>query len=247
MEPIEQLASNIEQFSRNVRTLETKIKVLKTNDTKDNRREILQLVADTTELARITESSCRRVDVKHMDTREQIQHSRLMKALRDYMTKFQSLQQTAAEIEQEALDRASAAGSPIAHPSPFREPIREEPHSPSLTPQVYRQVQASATEDEEQAAAVRQLESNINDIRTIFKDLAAMVHEQGEVVEQIDEKTDIAATRVESGNQNLVQAAKYKRCSNRLTCCIVCIVTTVVVVVVIAVLIVVLIVKKIIS
>eukprot|EP00731_Ephydatia_muelleri_P037638 Em0526g2a len=225
-----------------------KSKLLNTNsDTKDNRRQILQLVDDTTALARITETSCRKVDPTDLSDRQRMQYGRLMKAFKDSMTRFQSLQQTTAEMEQEAFDRTSAAGSPIAYPSPIREATREEPRPPSFTPQAYRQVQASTSEANESAAAIRQLESNINDMKTIFDDLAAMVAEQGEVVEQIGEKTEIAANHVESGNQELVQATKYKKCSNRLTCCIVYVVVTVLVIVLVTVLVVVLVVLKIVK
>ncbi len=48
---------------------------------------------------------------------------------------------------------------------------------------------------QERERSIRQLESDIVDVNTIFKDLATMVHEQGEMIDSIeqvcDEKVDL--------------------------------------------------------
>lgn len=48
------------------------------------------------------------------------------------------------------------------------------------------------------------------DVNTIFKDLATMVHEQGEVIDSIESHVDSAAVRVDEGTAQLQQAAMYK-------------------------------------
>ncbi len=47
---------------------------------------------------------------------------------------------------------------------------------------------------QERERSIRQLESDIVDVNTIFKDLATMVHEQGEVVDSIE--ANVESTQV---------------------------------------------------
>ncbi|XP_011409634.2 PREDICTED: syntaxin-7-like [Amphimedon queenslandica] len=84
---------------------------------------------------------------------------------------------------------------------------------------------------------MRQLETEILDINDIFRDLGTMVHDQGEIIDNIEANVEIAGTRVESGNKQLGRAVKHKRCSRRLTVCILCILLAVAIAIVITILI----------
>ena len=50
------------------------------------------------------------------------------------------------------------------------------------------------------------------DVNTIFKDLATMVHEQGEMVDSIEANVESAQMRVEEGTIQLALASKYQVC-----------------------------------
>merc|ERR1711893_253338 len=63
---------------------------------------------------------------------------------------------------------------------------------------------------QERERAMRQLESDIVDVNTIFKDLAAMVHEQGDLVDSIENNVEAAEVRVTEGTDQLRQAEQYK-------------------------------------
>ena len=63
---------------------------------------------------------------------------------------------------------------------------------------------------QEREKSIRQLESDIVDMNTIFKDLATMVHEQGEMVDSIEVHVGDAAVRVNEGTTQLRQAEQYK-------------------------------------
>lgn len=60
-------------------------------------------------------------------------------------------------------------------------------------------------------------QSDIVDVNTIFKELATMVHEQGEMIDSIEANVETAQMRVEEGTNQLSTAASYqvihlKRC-----------------------------------
>merc|ERR1712142_1203448 len=63
---------------------------------------------------------------------------------------------------------------------------------------------------QERERAVRQLESDILDVNTIFKDLATLVHDQGEVIDSIEANVESTHVRVQEGTEQLRQAENYK-------------------------------------
>ncbi|XP_023325653.1 syntaxin-12 [Eurytemora carolleeae] len=68
---------------------------------------------------------------------------------------------------------------------------------------------------QERERAVRQLEADIGDVNQIFKDLAAMVHDQGELVDSIEANVESSSVRVEEGTQQLLQAERYQNKARR--------------------------------
>ena len=62
----------------------------------------------------------------------------------------------------------------------------------------------------ERERAVTQLEADIMDVNQIFKDLAAMVHEQGELVDSIEANVETSSIRVNEGTEQLRQAERYQ-------------------------------------
>merc|ERR1719192_2039359 len=68
---------------------------------------------------------------------------------------------------------------------------------------------------EERERSMRQLESDITDVNTIFKDLATMVHEQGEVIDSIESNIESTTVQVTTGTEQLRQAAVYQNKARR--------------------------------
>merc|ERR1711934_244465 len=66
---------------------------------------------------------------------------------------------------------------------------------------------------------------SIQDLNTIFKELATMVSEQGEMVDRIDVNIENASIKVDEGLRQLQQAHKYQK-ANRKMKCIMCLAPT---------------------
>ncbi|KAK7486647.1 hypothetical protein BaRGS_00022048, partial [Batillaria attramentaria] len=62
----------------------------------------------------------------------------------------------------------------------------------------------------EREERIRQLESDVLDVNEIFRDLGAMISEQGEVLNDIEANVERAYSNVETGNEQLVKAADYQ-------------------------------------
>jgi len=78
---------------------------------------------------------------------------------------------------------------------------------------------------EENTKAIRRREQEINsivqsiqDLNTIFRDLAAMVTEQGEVVDRIDYNIENTSIKVEHGLEQLKKASKYQKNNRKMKC-----------------------------
>jgi len=68
-------------------------------------------------------------------------------------------------------------------------------------------------EDENRELA--QLEQDMTDLVDVFGEVNKLVHEQGEVIDTIEDHVDKAVEKVEQGNVELVQAADHKRAATK--------------------------------
>merc|ERR1712130_152372 len=78
---------------------------------------------------------------------------------------------------------------------------------------------------EENNKAIRRREQEINsivqsiqDLNTIFRDLATTVTEQGEVVDRIDYNIENTSIKVEHGLEQLKKASKYQKSNRKMKC-----------------------------
>lgn len=80
-----------------------------------------------------------------------------------------------------------------------------------------RQAQISMESDvnlsqlKEREAALRKLENDIVDVNMIFKDLAVMVHDQGEMIDSIESNVEQVQIRVNEANTHLESAKKNQQ------------------------------------
>ncbi|GAB6029986.1 LD27581p [Chamberlinius hualienensis] len=76
--------------------------------------------------------------------------------------------------------------------------------------------QEYAREREDQ---IHQLEEDILDINQIFRDLGALVHEQGDTINTIEANIDRTYQTVDAGRQELQKASNYQKSYRKKICC----------------------------
>jgi len=81
---------------------------------------------------------------------------------------------------------------------------------------------------EENSKAIKRREEEINsivqsitDLNSIFKDLASMVSEQGEIVDRIDYNIENTSLKVENGLEQLKKANKYQSKNRKMKCIVI--------------------------
>lgn len=68
---------------------------------------------------------------------------------------------------------------------------------------------------QERESAIIQLEADIADVNMIFKDLATMVHDQGEIIDSIEQNIETAVVDIQSGNTQLRQAREHQQAARK--------------------------------
>ncbi|KAK1947490.1 Syntaxin-1A [Phytophthora citrophthora] len=67
---------------------------------------------------------------------------------------------------------------------------------------------------------VLKLEQSVAELHQMFLDLALLVEQQGELLDQIDHQVRSAANYVEQGNQEMTKAIKYQKAHRKKMCCL---------------------------
>ncbi|XP_078683168.1 syntaxin-12-like isoform X3 [Branchiostoma floridae x Branchiostoma belcheri] len=226
------VSSNVQKITSNVSQVQRMVNQLGTaQDTHELRDKLHQMQHYTNQLAKDTNkylkdlSNLPNPSSQSEQRQRKMQRERLTNDFSTALNNFQTVQRRAAEKERECVSRARAnSGLP---PNPFDDDIRTgdgqliaidgDQGGSSMTAQMMEE-ESNLEMIRERETAIRQLEADIMDVNSIFKDLATMVHEQGEMIDSIEANVESAAIHVESGNQQLRQASDYQKKSRRKMC-----------------------------
>ncbi|KAF0309688.1 Syntaxin-12 [Amphibalanus amphitrite] len=220
------ISTNIQKISQNVSSMQRMVRQLGTpQDTADLRAQLHQIQHYTNQLAKDTHRSRKDLDLLPAplspSTQRQwkLQRERLTNDFTTALSSFQNVQRQAAEQEREEVKRARAESG-----TGFFTESEGGRHDPLVQLGGHQsQTQAVMEEEErmqelrERETAVRQLESDIMDVNQIFKDLATMVHEQGEVIDSIEANVESTHMNVGQGVQQLAKASDYQSWTRKQT------------------------------
>jgi len=226
------IGTNIQKISQNVSSIQRIVTQLGTPaDNQQLRAKLHQVQHYTGQLAKDTNKILRDLAAINLPTSEQrglkLQRERLVNEFTTALNSFQSLQREAAQKEKDEVKRVRS-GSGLAPPPSTGS--RDNPlvfldDSTERQPPEVSQRQVQAFEEEvdvqaleERERAIRQLESDIVDVNTIFKELSTMVHEQGDMIDSIEANVESAQMRVEEGTNQLATASSYQTKIRRRKC-----------------------------
>ena len=135
-----------------------------------------------------------------------LQRERLQADFTRALDNFQRAQRSAAQKEKDAIKKFKTAGGQTAQ----TDLIDIEGGGGANRAQMMMQEEQNLEHLVERERAVNQLEADIMDVNQIFKDLAAMVHDQGEMVDSIEANVETSSIRVNEGTEQLRQAERYQ-------------------------------------
>lgn len=217
------VSNNIQVMTKNVAAIQRMVNQIgTTRDVPEQFEELQQKQRETGKLAKDASAYLKQLSLvdpasPQEERQRKIQQDKIKDNFANVLNNFQKVQRLAAEKEKASVQRARAASLDQQH-----EPKEQNQFYQQQSPQVQLQTETELSLDliKEREAAIRNLESDILDVNEIFKDLALMVHEQGDMIDSIEANVDSAAGNVETANVQLEKARNYQKASRKKMCCL---------------------------
>ncbi|XP_022240893.1 syntaxin-12-like isoform X2 [Limulus polyphemus] len=224
------VGTNIQKITQNVSSVQKMVNQLGTTlDSESLHSQLHQIQNYTNQLAKDTHQHLRKLISldKSSSQHDQRQNTFLKEKLTNNFTEalknFQAVQRLAAQKEKASVMRArlysGLQGDPNADESPDIGTALIDLASPTHSQtalQIEDEVDLELLREREQS--IKKLESDIVDVNQIFKDLASMVYEQGEIIDSIEANVESSAIHVEQGTQQLVKARHHQAKVRRKKC-----------------------------
>jgi len=222
------IAGNIQKISQNVSSITRMVGQLgsSTHDPSPELRSQLHKITHYTgQLAKDTNEDLKELNKFNLNDQRQLklQREKLTSEFSSVLNSFQNIQRSAAQKEKEALKASSGTKTPFLEGPPSSQSRSQQQQQNQGQMQMFQDVLEDEQENEQlrlREQAIRQLESDILDVNQIFKELATMVHEQGEMVDSIEAHVESAQIEVSEGARQLERAHTYQNKARRKQFCI---------------------------
>lgn len=237
----EVISTNVQKVSQNVASMQKMVNQLGTpQDCESLRSQLHQVQHYTNQLVKDTNNHLKDLSLlpNPTSTSEQKQRKmlkeRLTSQFSDALKNFQDAQRNAAQKEKESVMRARAHSGLMGNPFDGDKPTNASNLIDLASPTQNQMMTSLQMEEEvnldllrEREDAVRKLEADIVDVNHIFKDLATMVHEQGEVIDSIEANVEQAQIQVSEGTTQLAKARAHQANARRKACFLILVLTLV--------------------
>ncbi|XP_056142606.1 syntaxin-12-like [Lampris incognitus] len=224
-------STNIQKITQNTGQIKTMLCQMGTRqETSELQERLQQLQHYTNQLAKETNRHLKELGSlpsppSPSEQRQQkIQKERLMNDFSAALNNFQVMQRRAAEKEKESVARARAGSRLMGDGCNVDEQLVTFAKEDDDWGQSQSQIEEPAITEEdleiirERETNIRQLEADIMDVNQIFKDLAIMIHDQGEIIDSIEANVESAEVHVDRGTAQLQRAAYYQKKSRKRMC-----------------------------
>ncbi|XP_068189948.1 syntaxin-12 [Antennarius striatus] len=227
---IQTCSSNIQKITQNTAQIKSMVNQLGTRqDTSELQERLQQIQHYTNQLAKETNKHLKEFGSVPLppslseQRQQKIQRDRLMNDFSAVLNNFQAVQRRAAEKEKESVARARAGSRLSTEDTSWDEKLVSFDNQEDWGQISTQSDEAAITEEDlelikERETNIRQLESDILDVNQIFKDLAVMIHDQGEMIDSIEANVEHAEVHVDRGTEQLQRAALYQQKSRKKMC-----------------------------
>lgn len=227
---IQTCSSNIQKITQNTAQIKSMVNQLGTRqDTSELQDRLQHIQHFTNQLAKETNKHLKDLgsvspsSAPSEQRQQKIQKDRLMNDFSAALNNFQAIQRQAAQKEKESVARARAGSRLSAEDGVSEEQLVSFDNQEDWAQTTTQTTEEAITEEDlelikERETNIRQLESDILDVNQIFKDLAVMIHDQGEMIDSIEANVESAEVHVDRGTEQLQRAAYYQQKSRKKMC-----------------------------
>ena len=225
-------SSSVTQLSRQVALLGTK------RETERVRERVRDLIEETQNDIKEIGEGLKRVAVwEDMNPGQKFTQGKLNREFRASLTEFQVLQRTAIDKQRES---ASAARAALEDARPGSPSGQQRPAGPGQEQEQLRLADQSEVDFQEnlimeREIEIRQIEQSMGELNELFRDVAHMVHEQGEQLDLISDNVVRTRDDTRGASRELTQASRHQRNARNKACCLLIILAVVLTVVIVAV------------
>lgn len=239
------ISSNIFAINNGASALEQSLKQLGTAADSSLLREKIHstqqtcndIIANTTKSLRTLTSVISSVNLPQRENRQQrLQLERLKNEFQEIVKRYSSLQgQIADKMKRELAlkPHKSVSGWSFEEEGKYDE---EQSLMEAEKLQQQKKLEADLEYEQkllaEREQRIQQIEADMLDINSVFRDLAALVHEQGYTIDTIESNVESVAENTARGTEQLSKASTYQR-SYRKKLCILLVILTVVVLIIV--------------
>lgn len=233
-----QLSDRLFSLTANITRLSSQIALLGTKRETDRVRERVQdLLQETSDTFKEVGEGLKKVQAwPDVGPSQKYTQGKLAQEFRASLTEFQVLQRRALERQ-----RASASAAKVA--------LEESQSSPQVESegqqqqQKQQQKQRLAEQDEvdfqeslivERESEIRNIEQSVSELNELFRDVAHMVHEQGQHLDIISDNITNTRDDTRNADQQLRTAARHQRSARGKACCLLIILVLVLTIIILA-------------
>ncbi|KAK4989755.1 SNAP receptor [Elasticomyces elasticus] len=226
------LTANISRLSNQVGLLGTK------RETDRVRERVHDLVEDTSNGFKEIGEGLKKVQAWHdLGPSQKLTQGKLNQEFKASLTEFQVLQRTALEKQ-----RASATAARAALDD--QQQTSAPPQSQQQQQQQSQEQLRLASQDEvdfqeslivERESEIRNIEQSVGELNELFRDVAHMVHEQGQSLDVIGENVVGVRDDTRAADMELRTASRHQKSARNKACCLLLILAVVLIVIVLAV------------
>lgn len=244
------VSTNTQNVAKNMQKMQGLIAMVGTKqDTPQMRDDLHKMQHYTHQLCQDTSKLMKELSVLPLagnqseQKQQRMLKDRLTNEFSGVLSSFQAAQRQLADREKATINtrNASATNDPFAlevkQPggqlaSPYgSDPFASPPQQQQMSLQAEQNIDMELMQERERE--LRQLEHDIRDVNTIFKDLAVLVHEQGETIDSIEANVENASVHVEEGVTQLQRAKEYQAKARKKKCILLLILLIVVAIIVV--------------
>lgn len=227
---IQSITQNIQKIFQNVTQIESmNMQIGTAKDSENLREKLLQIENSTNTLAKDTNKQIKELNnyVRSLSSTSptaeerqfRIQKERLTNDLVKTLNKFQEVQKLTMQKQKESNERVKAninnTNDNSIQMDSFTNIGGGDIEEKRDQQQVQMEQDVNLVQLREREEALRSLENDIVDVNMIFKDLAVMVHDQGEIIDSIESNVENVQVRVGEANNHLQSARKNQQAARK--------------------------------
>ncbi|KAF2461253.1 t-SNARE [Lineolata rhizophorae] len=226
------LTGNLNRLSQQVALLGGR------RETERVRERVQDIIEDTsTGFKEVGEGLKRIAEWGELGPSQKFTQGKLNREFKASLTEFQVLQRSAIEKQRASATAARAAldheGDGISSsPSGQQQQQLQQEQELHLAPQDEVDFQESLIIERE--SEIRNIEQSVGELNELFRDVAHMVHEQGEQLDIISENVETTRNDTRGANTELTAAARHQRASRNKMCCLLLILAVVLTIIILA-------------